>query len=205
MHISEGILSGPVLIGGWALTAAGLGLGLRRLKEEDVPKSAVLASAFFVASLVHVPIGPSSAHMLLIGLTGLFLGWVSFPVMFVGLLLQAILFQYGGVVVLGVNTMIMALPAVLVHYLFRSVALSKSPWLKGIGRFLSGAFGVGLSAGMCSLSLVLTREGFWTTSKLIFIAHIPVMVLEGLLTVFVVGYLERIRPELVRKIGVEGL
>lgn len=200
MHISEGILSGPVLISGWALAIGGISIGLRHLKEEEIPRAAVLASAFFVASLVHVPIGPSSAHLLLIGLCGILLGWVCFPVMFVGLLLQAILFQYGGIVVLGVNTLIMALPALLVHYLFKELVFSKKRWINTLSRFLAGATGIFFSAILCALSLIVTKKGFWTTSKIIVLAHIPVMMLEGLLTLFVIRYLERLKPELFRNL-----
>ncbi|MFN3535646.1 MAG: energy-coupling factor ABC transporter permease, partial [Desulfatiglandales bacterium] len=149
----------------------------------------------------HVPIGPSSAHMLLIGLAGILLGWICFPVMFVGLLLQALLFQYGGLVVLGVNTMIMALPGVMVFYLFKRAIFGGHLWVKRAARFFLGATGIFISAIFCSLALVITKEGFLTTSKLIVLAHIPVMVLEGLLTVFVLGYIERLRPELLKGLG----
>ena len=47
--------------------------------------------AIFVASLVHVPVGPSSMHLVLNGLLGLLLGWAAFPAILVGLLLQAVL------------------------------------------------------------------------------------------------------------------
>jgi len=166
MHISEGILSGPVLTGGWALTLAGLGIGVKRLKEHEIPKAAVIASAFFVASLVHVPVGPSSAHMLLIGLSGLLLGWVCFPVMFVALLLQAILFQFGGIVVLGVNTLIMALPAVAVSLLFRKVISHGSRKLATVFSFLSGVAGVFFSAILCSLALLFTEKKFFEDSAI---------------------------------------
>ena len=70
MHISEGVLSAPVLATGAALTAAGCGIGLKKLDYDRVPQVAILTSAFFVASLIHVPIGPSSVHLVLNGLMG---------------------------------------------------------------------------------------------------------------------------------------
>ena len=53
----------------------------------------------------------SSAHLILNGLLGVVLGWAAFPVIFVALLLQAVLFQFGGFTVLGVNTATMGLGA----------------------------------------------------------------------------------------------
>ena len=59
-----------------------------------------------------------SAHLVLNGLLGALLGFVAFPAITVALLLQALLFQYGGILVLGVNTATMALPPILCYYLF---------------------------------------------------------------------------------------
>ena len=118
MHISEGVLSAPVLISGAALAAAGVAVGLRRLDPERLMSTAMLAAVFFVGSLVHVPVGLGSAHLILSGLLGMLLGWAAFPAIFTALLLQAVLFQYGGLTTLGVNTVIMAAPAVLCAALF---------------------------------------------------------------------------------------
>jgi len=92
MHISEGICSPPVLAAGAGLAVLGAALGLKGLKTESIPKVGVLSSAFFVASLIHVPIGPVSVHLVLNGLMGLLLGWASFPANLVALLLQGVLF-----------------------------------------------------------------------------------------------------------------
>ncbi|MCF8037428.1 MAG: energy-coupling factor ABC transporter permease, partial [Desulfobacteraceae bacterium] len=67
MHISEGILSLPVLAAGVGFAAAGTGIGLKKLDPDRIPKTGILAAAFFVASLIHVPIGPSSVHLILNG------------------------------------------------------------------------------------------------------------------------------------------
>src|SRR5512147_1129646 len=79
MHISEGVLSPAVLAGGAGLAAAGCAIGLKKLDYEAIPRVAILSAAFFVASLIHVPIGPVGAHLVLNGLMGLLLGWVAVP------------------------------------------------------------------------------------------------------------------------------
>ena len=108
MHISEGVLSPAVLGGGAALTVVGTAIGLKKLDYEAIPRVAILSAAFFVASLIHVPVGPVGLHLVLNGLMGLLLGWLAFPAILIALFLQALLFQYGGLTVLGVNTVIMA-------------------------------------------------------------------------------------------------
>ena len=91
MHISEGVLSGPVIISGIVLAAAGTAIGLKKLNYDRIPRAAILSASFFVASLIHVPIGPSSVHLILNGIVGLILGWGAFPVILVALTLQAVL------------------------------------------------------------------------------------------------------------------
>ncbi|MCV6597055.1 MAG: cobalt transporter CbiM, partial [Mangrovicoccus sp.] len=103
MHIVDGALSNPVVIGGAIAAAGGIAMGLRSLDLDRIPTAGVLSAAFFVASLIHVPIGPSSVHLILNGLAGLLLGWAAFPALFVGLLLQAVFFGFGGLTVLGIN------------------------------------------------------------------------------------------------------
>ena len=109
MHIAEGVLSAPVLITGAVVAAGAVAYGLKKLDPRQVMMAAILGAAFFVASLIHIPVGPSSVHLLLNGLLGVLLGWSAVPVIFVGLLLQAILYGFGGLTVLGVNTATMGL------------------------------------------------------------------------------------------------
>ena len=47
MHIGDGILPTEVLVGGWALSAVGVGIGLKRLEGDRLPQVAVVSSAFF--------------------------------------------------------------------------------------------------------------------------------------------------------------
>ena len=95
MHIAEGVLSAPVLLTGAVVAAGGTSIGLKKIDYDRIMTVALLAAAFFVASLVHIPIGPASGHLLLNGLMGVILGWGAFPAILVGLFLQALLFQFG--------------------------------------------------------------------------------------------------------------
>ena len=195
MHISEGVLSAPVVLAGWALAATGVALGLRKLDYEHIMGVAIVSAAFFVASLIHVPLGPASVHLVLNGLMGALLGPAAFPAILVALMLQAMLFQYGGLVILGVNTFNMALPAVLCFYAFRPWLRRGGAW-RSSGAFLCGALAVLLSGLLTAGALVLSGEAFQVTAQVILAAHLPVMAVEGLLTLLAVGFLAKARPEM---------
>ena len=202
MHISEGVLSGPVLATGLVLGSAGLAVGLRRMDYEKLPEVAVLSSVFFVASLVHVPIGPSAVHLMLPGVCGLGLGWTAFPAIFIGLLLQALLFQYGGLTVLGTNTFIMAFPAVfLALTLGRMIRSDRRP-VRWLVEFVCGAGAVLLSGVLVGLALILTERAFEWAAFAVVAAHIPVMIIEGLITVLVIEFLRTIKPEMLPSLRV---
>ena len=195
MHISEGVLSGPVLVSGIALAAAGTAVGLRKLDYDRIPRAGILSASFFVASLIHVPLGPSSVHLILNGIVGLLLGWGAFPVILVALTLQAVLFQFGGITTLGVNTMIMALPAVFCYYLFGGLVRRRSSMALPAA-FACGALSVFLSAVMVGIALTFTQEEFLKVSYMVVVAHLPVMVIEGLITAFCVGFLKKVQPNI---------
>ncbi|MDI6715267.1 MAG: cobalt transporter CbiM [Thermodesulfovibrio sp.] len=194
MHISEGVLSAPVLLAGAVLSLAGLTLGLRKIKNEDIPKVAVLSSAFFVASLIHIPVGPTSAHLVLNGLVGMLLGWSAFPAIFVGLVLQALLFQFGGLTTLGVNTFAMSMPAVLSYYIFRKM-LKKSRNIAFIGGAFGGTSAVLIGTLFISMALIETEKSFFGVAITLFTMHLPVALIEGIITGFVVLYLKKVKPE----------
>ncbi|MDH3885393.1 MAG: cobalt transporter CbiM [Desulfobacterales bacterium] len=193
MHISEGVLSGPVLISGGALAAVGTAIGLKKLDYDRIAQAAILSAAFFVASLIHVPIGPSNAHLILNGLVGLLLGWAAFPAILVALVLQAMLFQFGGITALGVNTIIMALPAVLC-YIVCSPFLHKKSALALSAAFACGFLSVFFSAIILGLALVFTEENFFEVSAIVIAAHIPVMLIEGIVTAMCVAFLKKVQP-----------
>ena len=195
MHISEGVLSAPVLLSGGALTVIGTAIGLKKMDYDRIPQTAILTAAFFLATLVHVPIGPSSVHLILNGLLGILLGWAAFPAILIGLTLQAVLFQFGGLTGLGVNTLNMALPAVICYYLFGALVRSDNQVAAGIAAFAAGFSAILLASLMLGLSLFLTGESFFSAAAAVFLAHLPVMVIEGFFTLISIQFLRKVKPE----------
>lgn len=197
MHISEGVLSAPVLLAGAAVAVAGIARGLRKLDEEKLVTAGLMGAVFFVGSLVHVPIGFSSAHLILNGLVGVLLGWAAFPAIFVALALQAALFQYGGLTTLGLNTATMGAGAVAAWYVFRFF-MAKIPNANGwrIGSLFAGFLGVAISSLLTACALAFTAEGFRAAAAGLFLAHLPVMIAEGLITMLTVGFIARVRPQM---------
>ncbi|MBN1534057.1 MAG: cobalt transporter CbiM [Spirochaetes bacterium] len=196
MHISEGICSPPVLAAGMVIAAAGAAYGMKKIDTESIPKVGVLSSAFFVASLIHVPIGPTSVHLVLNGLMGLLLGWAAFPAIMIALLLQGVLFQYGGLTSLGVNTVNMALPAVICCCLFRGMIRGGDIKKTALAGFACGFVSLTLSIAFVALTLLLTQKGFLVTVQVVLAAHIPVMVIEGIVTAFALVFLKKVKPEI---------
>lgn len=194
-HIPDGVLSAPVLIGGAVLAVGGLALGLRRLDETDIPKTAILAAVFFVASLVAVPVGPSSIHLLLSGLIGLVLGTRAIPAVFVGLLLQAVLFGFGGLTSLGVDVVDIAFPGVILGVIARPFLARASRTRAAIVGGVVAAFAVIGTAGCVSLALALSSAEYLPSLRIIAITYIPLALAEAVITGFVVSYLAKVKPE----------
>ncbi len=193
MHISDGVLPLSVIIGTYAASAAIATWSVRRTKPEQLPKTAVMTSAFFVASLISVPMGPTSVHLLLTGLVGILLGPSAFFSILLGLFLQSILFQFGGITALGANAIMMGVPALFAGWLFNV--------LKGdsLGRcvfagVISGSLGTALATVFLAVLLASSGEDFVGVAKLAFFAHIPVIFAEAAISGFAVSFLYKVRP-----------
>jgi cobalt/nickel transport system permease protein len=199
MHISEGVLSPMVLAGGAGLAAVGTAIGMKQMDQMDIPRVALLSAGFFVATLIHVPVGPVGLHLVLNGLMGALLGWRAVPAILIGLLLQALLFQFGGLTVLGVNTVIMAAPAVACFYLFRPL-LRRPGTPAAAGAFACGAMAILFSGLLVAVALITTGEVFTEAAELVLLAHIPVMIVEGVITLFVFLFLKKVKPEMLEGI-----
>jgi len=204
MHIAEGVAPASVAAVGGVLAAGGVAVGLRVMKDEQIPRAALMSSAIFVASLVvRLPLGPSSVHPVLNGLAGLILGWAAIPVFLVALFLQALLFQFGGITTLGLNTLTMGLPAVVCYYLYarriRQCAGGRRAFLVGVA---AGVTALALSFILWSAALVLSGKQLAVIVKLALVPHLGITLVEGLITGFVVGFLARVYPTVFEMPGV---
>jgi cobalt/nickel transport system permease protein len=195
MHISEGVLSAPVLAAGWAVAAAGLAVGLRKTPGEELPKTALVSGVLFLISLVHVPLGPSSIHLTLLGLGGLLLGWSVIPALFTALLLQGLLLQFGGLLSLGVNTAIMGTAALAGYGVFHALPRR----FHFLSAFAAGFIAVIAGAALVTAALFFSNGNLALTAGLIFAANVPLAAVEGLITVFTVIFLSRTLPDHVFK------
>ncbi len=198
MHISDGILTAPVYLGGFIAAGAVSGYAIRKMTAEELPKIAVITSVFFVASLIHIPIGPTSVHLILNGLAGVILGLAAFPCILLGLILQALLFQHGGITTIGVNTCVMGIPALFAAAIFklRLRFLTKATYMDAIWGGVAGASAIMLSGILLALFLVTAGNEFIPVAKFALLAHLPIMAIEGLVTGFTVVFLAKVKPEL---------
>ena len=199
MHLSEGVLHSQTLIVGAAVAVAGIALGLKRLQSDRLSLTALFAAAFFVASTIHIPVGIGSVHLILNGVAAIFLGWAVFPAFLIALVLQALLFSFGGFSVLGVNLCIMALPALVVHYLSRPLLTELTRKRLISTGILAGVLGVGGSALIASL--VLAMDGgkqYADLIGLLIVSHLPVFLVDSLISVGVLLTLAKMMPEALR-------
>lgn len=201
MHIAEGALSGSpegiaVLAVGWATTVVGTGIGLRRMDYERVPQVALLSATFFVVSLIPIPLGVTSAHLVLCGLMGLILGWTAFPAVLVALILQSLIAGIGGPTTLGINTTVMSAPAVVCYGLFRRAIHARSETSTYVAAFAAGALAVLLGATLNALAIALAGEGFEGIAGTALGIHSLIAPVEGLITAVTVVFLRKVRPEL---------
>lgn len=211
MHIPDGVLPTQVCAAGYAIAGGVTWIALRQIHktsntQEEIPKAALLAAAFFVGSSISLPLPPASVHLVLNGSLGALLGWYAWPAILIGLLLQAILLGHGGLTTLGVDAVMMGVPALLAAQVFQlrgRLGTSLSPRQSlGLFSFLAGAVGVSLAA-LIFFSLIIftipstlnqaTEQTFLTT---LMVAHIPLIFLEGMFTTLLCFFLLRVKPEL---------
>jgi cobalt/nickel transport system permease protein len=202
VHLSDGALATPWLVGGFIGAAILLAVASWRLSDNWVPRIGVLTAAFFIGSTIHIKLAilPTSVHLILNGLVGVVLGRRAPLAITVGLALQYLLLAHGGLSTLGINTCIVGVPAVLAGLLF--------PLLRraGLPPFLLGCLlGAGAAAGSVVLNFLALflggKEDWEMLARLVLVAHIPVVIVEAILLGVVVRYLERVKPEILQDAG----
>lgn len=208
MHIPDGILPPAIAIGGYAITGGMTWYSLRKINQcsnpsEQIPRASLLTAGFFVASLIHIPIPPSSIHLILNGLVGVVLGYFAFPAILIGLFFQAVMFQHGGISSLGVNAAMMGIPALLAFHIFQLHQLFPKPerWISAFA-FLAGGSALAISAIIFTVLVVTTIPAEINAElerRAIYIGLVGYSiqsVIEGTFTALLVSFFQRVKPEL---------
>jgi len=204
MHIPDGFLSLTVSIVSWLVTITLVGIAIRRsrveMNERQIPFMGIMAAFIFAAQMINFPIaGGTSGHMLGGALAAIVLGpWTGMLVMTSVIALQALLFQDGGLIVMGANILNMGLVTALIGFgLYRAVSsrsLSTRLVVAGVAAWLS------VIAGALLTSTQLWLSGT-SPARLVFPAMLGVHTLigvgEALITVGVLAFLNQVRPDLV--------
>jgi cobalt/nickel transport system permease protein len=204
MHIPDGILNNTVSITSAVCTIPVVAYAYRQAKKElsdkIIPRSAGLAAFIFVAQLINFPIGlGTSGH-----LTGAFLltyiigPWLSILVLSLVLTIQAFIFQDGGIIVLPVNIMNMAIIGCLSSYLFLTLFSKRfADRLKGLHilRIIAGCI-ISLYCTSLLVSVQFWISGimnFFTVLKILLLLNTLVGLIEGSITVLIIVFLEKVK------------
>ena len=129
---------------------------------------------------------------------GAFLGVNAIIAIFVGLLLQALFFGYGGISVLGVNLLMIAVPTIFARY-FVKLSFKEQKYQKiyrYICWFLVGFIPLLCSSLILSGVLVLNGKEFLAISGLALAANFPLMIVEGIISLFAISFIYRVNKEL---------
>jgi cobalt/nickel transport system permease protein len=199
VHIAEGMLGIEICISGYAVAGGLTALALNNVKQEHALKISVMGACFFVSSLIHIPVPPTSIHLALLGLIGIILGLEAVLAIGVGLFFQALLFQHGGLSTLGVNLCIMGLPAVCSALLFKPLIKkwkNRQNLLIVTGAILA-ALCIVLATVLMALVLIAAGSEFSVLVVLISVPQGLLALIEGVITGLILKSLLKLKPELI--------
>jgi cobalt/nickel transport system permease protein len=206
LHIPDGFLSAPVSALFWALTIAIVAVAVRRtnetLEERTVPLMGVMAAFIFAAQMMNFPVaGGTSGHLLGGALAAIVLGpWAAVIVMASVIGVQALVFQDGGLAVMGANIFNMGILTAFVGYAFyRGIALvggQQRPFLLA-GTAVAAWSSVMLAALLTSAELALSGTSPWSTALPAMMGvHVFIGIGEALISVGAVAFILAARPDL---------
>ena len=203
MHIPDGFLGLGVALLLWVITIAFVVLAARKsqhdLGERQVPLMGIMAAFIFAAEMLNFPVaGGTSGHLLGGALAAIVLGpWAAILVMTAVIGVQALLFQDGGLIVLGANIFNMGILTAFVGYGIYRLAANRSRGVRlvvvGVAAWLSvmaAAFATSLElwlSGTVSLQVVLPA---------MLGVHALIGIGEALITVAAVAFIMQVRPDL---------
>ena len=205
-HVPDGFLSVPVMAGSAAASVTVLAFAVRRtrrrLEEREAPVLGAATAFLFAAQMLNFPLGAgTSAHVLGGVLVGVILGpWAGMLVMFAVLLVQALLFQDGGIGALGANTLNMAVLGVgggvlLYRWLLALLGVGVR---RRVAAAATAAFGSTLLVGVAVAAELALSGTVPIVPALVAVGggHVLMGLGEGVITGAILRMVLRSRPEL---------
>ncbi|TQM92168.1 cobalt transporter CbiM [Roseinatronobacter monicus] len=203
MHLPDGLVPVELALAGYAGSGVLAAVALSRIKRlpdpsAAIPRAAMLTTVFFAASLVAVPVPPASVHLMLAGLLGVMLGWFAVPAILVGLFLQAVLFGHGGLTTLGLNGLILGLPALLAFGIWRAAGRrwpDMAALCAGSGAVVA-ALAIFAGFVLLGLPVALDTSAERVALQLFVLAHVPLVLAEGVIVLVLLRVLRRTAPQM---------
>jgi len=199
MHIPDGFLSVPWIVGTYLITAAYTVYAKMKVKltRERVFAMSVLAAAIFAAQMLNWPIpGGTSLHFVGGALAYLLLGpWLGFFTEATVITTQALVFHDGGITTLGANILNMAIVDGVVGYLvFKAIVkvLGNTRKSRLIAAFLAGWSGITVAGIVAGIEIGLSPSfpyGVMITVPVMGTWHAILGIIEGIITALVFDYL----------------
>jgi cobalt/nickel transport system permease protein len=191
MHISDGIINTPVCLAAHAVAAVAIYVSGKSATSEEIPRMGMTGAALFVVSLLQFPIAGASIHLGLFGLAGIILGRRSFPVVFTVLLIQSLIFQYGGLLTLGINAINMGSGAFLAWLIWRYLPISV------FGRaFIAGISGILVPAILMAIEFRLS--GYGSGIYILLLIYLVTALIEGGITFVAVNFFRKVKPDILQ-------
>jgi len=185
MHIADGIISTEIAIVADVISIGALYAFGKKTDADDIPKMGMMAAALFVASLIHFPVAGTSVHLGLFGLAGILLGVRSFPVVFVALLFQSLIFQHGGILSTGLNALNMGAGAIAAYLLWRVSGIPEF-----VRAFTAGFLGIMVPA--LFMAVEFNMSGYGRGIFYLLYVYVIVAAIEGLLTLTIVKFFRKV-------------
>ena len=211
LHIPDGFLSLTVSLVCWLLALVGVGVALQKsqtsLGERQVPLMGVLAAFVFAAQMLNFTVaGGTSGHLIGGTLTAILLGpWAGILTMTTVVSIQALLFQDGGLLVMGANILDMGIIATLVGYgVYRGVTslASERRWSLFVGSFAGSWLSVVAAAAACAIQLAFSGTfPLNLTLPAMVGVHMLIGIGEGLITAGALVFVAATRRDLLEPAG----
>lgn len=213
MHIPDGFLSVTVSVVFWVISIVVIGIALKKankqISEKDVPLMGILAAAIFAGQMLNFSVsGGTSGHLLGAAIATILLGpWQAVLVMTTVVSVQALVFQDGGLIVLGANLFNMAIVGVFVantiYSLLKNV-LAKKTWGILAAGFIAAWTSIFIASLSCAIQLALSGTSPANIAiPAMAIIHAIIGIGEGLITIGALGFILASRKELITKLGAE--